>query len=302
MRGWDDGRRGGRGYYTREVFDDPANSPLYLIDFDVILGTDLFNKINNPNSFSNTELFTAEVLNGLYTIYQNTEILHVIRDRFPLTNPLRNLPNITINSGDYYESVPVVGAPNANFNDLLPLTWVKKVDTFINTIGYFGFSASLEFLGGGQNFRWITNPIFSFANPNLRNKNGLDITLEMRDLDSNILEMDFLTVGILGGNEFSFSFVQGVQGPYNADYPSKAFGGTSSTAIKILDVDVSHDAAGTTNKYSISGGSPLEPLPLTFPEPFPDGRGESQGFSLVANTSTFIDLNNSALEFFIDNS
>ncbi len=293
MGGWGDGRRGSLGYYTREALIDTVNFPLYAIDFRALLGNDLFNRFNNNSIFSNNELFTAEVINGFYTIYQNTEILYVIRDTTPLSNPIRNLPNITINSGDYYESVPVTGAAGGNFNDLLPLTWVQEVDKFTNTIGFFGMDATLDFVGGV--WKWSTS---YWRYPNLRNKNGLDITLEMRDLDNNILAMDFVTLGNIGVNEFTFAHVQGSQGPYNSDYPVES-GGTSSTPVNILDLTVSHDPSGTTNRYFVSGGAPLQPLPLTFPETKPNGRSESQEFSLTAERNTFIDLNNPALEFYI---
>lgn len=153
--------------------------------------------------------------------------------------------------------------------------------------------AGLKFSFGS--WKWSTAPaIGTAATSNLRSKNGLDLTLEMRDLDNNILEMNYVNYGILGRNQSNVESL--FSGPYSVDYPLHTAG---SINVNLVNVITNQIPAGTTKNISISGGSPLQPNTLFNPAPGPVGRSETQIFSLLASDETFIDLNNSALEFYI---
>lgn len=285
------GRRGGT-YYTREVMTDPTNSPLYEVDFINVLGIDLFSKFLNDHFYTNAELFTAEVINGFYIIYQNTEILKVLSKSGTTTT--QNIPITITNSGDYYESTPVTGAAGGSFNDLLPLAWTQKVDTFsAGLIGYFEMRAALNFSFGV--WRWST--LSGTGAPNLRNKNGLDIVLDMRDLNNNLLDVDFIGYGNMQSNQSRVETPLSEE-PYNTDYSFKRRG-TSRVDVEWMDVITNNGPSGTTKTISVSGGSPLQPNDLFFPEPGPVGKSENQFLSIRASPALFVDLNNPALEFYI---
>jgi len=307
MFGFDSGRRGSI-YYEREVLTDTTNFSQYAIDFQVLLGNDLFNKISNPNSFSNTELFTAEVLNGLYTIYQNTEIIGntdvIVTGK---NSPVLNTPTTIDNTGDYYEAIPETGAAGGTFTDLEPINWVSKPsNTLRATYAFFFFSASTQF-GFGAQWRWSTFGDTFADNPNdlIRNKNGIDIALEMRDLDNNILEMDFVGFGNMTANVFDPATVGAPSTAFNPNHAFKKFG-QSVIKVEWEIVTTSHTAAGTTKSISVSEPSPIENRDMPDPSAGPVGKGSAQrliiGIGQGNLNPIFIDLNNPALEFFIDNS
>jgi len=304
MFGLHSGSRRSATYYERGVLIDTTHFEQYAIDFEVLLGEDLFNKINNNSQFSNTELFTAEVLNGLYTIYQNTEILGntdvIVTGK---NSPVLNTPTTIDNSGDYYEAIPETGASGGTFTDLEPINWVSKPsNTLSATYAFFFFSALTNFS------RWSTFGDNRADNPDdlIRNKNGIDVALEMRDLNNNILEMDFVGFGNMRSIEFDPTFSSsGLSTVFNTNYPFKH---TSTSTIKVdwEIVTTSHEATGTIKTISVSEPSPIQNRPMPDPSPSPVGEGSAQRFVIGLHQGNlnpiFIDLNNPALEFFIDNS
>ncbi len=297
-----DARGRASAYYTREVMTDPINFGLYAIDFPTILGNDLYSKIVSSGAFSNSELFTAEVINGFYTIYQNTEIIGNT-DIINRPSSIQNRPVIVDNSGEYYEATPQTGAAGGTFTDLEPITWTQStISTLESAYAYLFFSASTALSFGS--WKWSTVGDFSASNPLglIRNKNGLDIVLEMRDLDDNILQMDFVGYGRMAANEFD-SDVYGVpSSAFNANHPFKQYS-TNSVNVEWEIVTTNHDASGTTKTISVSGNTPINYKPMPDPSAGPTGKGSAQRLSIFIGSGRghpiFIDLNNSALEFYI---
>jgi len=306
--GFGPGRRTeGRLYYDKGVLDDTSNSEDYRLtddDLELAMGPEAWNIFDNIflEDFPFNETWKASIFQAFFIVYEFTNVR--LYTRLEGNSAVQNTP-VTLNfSGDYYEAAAVPFSLGRNYADTLAaLTWVltNPVNPS-NSIAFFSFLAR-----GGVRFgeNWTIRPFNETATNDLRNKNGLSVILQCKDLDDNILDMNYNSFSVMNSNEFTDNHTTNPTPPFTTEIISKKFNEDfdfleffDSVQIETPIDNISQTPDGTKQDYKVSGGSPLQPLDLI--DTTAQIVNNRQIFFISEPASHFVELNNSALEFFID--
>ena len=286
---WDD-----HIYYENTVLTDPANFATYEItDADIIalITQEVWDVFDNPAGFSITDIYTAAVLNAMYTFYLNTGVLSQ-DPPFPSRSntPTQNVPTFKFTGTSYnYDANENVGAVNEAYASvLLGSPWTLTDNNQSPSLLSIFFTGRRTTSGGGA--RWST----AFNN-NAISHDGSECFLLAKDLDDNILSMDYTPLFQLNRNVIQSTGFADIQ--YTAEFPLTLAGG--SILIPWADKGTSQTANGTRKLYHFRPSGPTGPLTLRDETITPAFFSETQSLSMDLPGVFFIDVNNSALEFFI---
>ena len=321
-------------WYKNDAFSDIINYEDYSYmnsDLINIIGQDTFDKISDESSYSNLELFTADVINSFYEIYKLTRNKTFNINISDSSNPSipdnivyidlskGNISGTGIGSRQSSDSTPSI--PLCPDDPQLPDSSSDAHTNYVNNatdtpsagIDIVSSSVNLRSEGGDSPNQWDYDANYTAAQ-------GRDLVLYFKDALGNVLDMTGYS-SILGDISLNVKQDQYLYGnnnpvapishyaPYDANY-NQIEVGDPSERFDTLDFfsSVSQESYGTVKKYtySIDYQEPNANPPLCFTAdnapPINDPWiriYENKMFFDASMNISLVDINNPALDYYI---
>ena len=286
-------------WYNPAVLSDLDNYTDYLIEeSDVIslLGSDVVDILKAPTSFSRFEIFTAEILNSLYSLYAYLNI------RGGDVGRVDEEADFINNTVLYIEE---------------DLKYVVGGDSDFESPPYNSYASALA--GYNSNKENNSEPmgsdvlyLFSRWDNNINSSNEYSVSGQRKQqpspsilckkLDDTVLTMDVKVWGVRIDENYIISYVDQMSGPpnevergaYSTKYPT-VYEDDGSVFTELIVENTSQDPVRGTVLLSYEFDNALQdPKELPFYDDGVDGRLEAR-----FPTKSFIDINNNSLEFHI---
>ena len=284
-------------YYSSGVLTNPADPATYEItaaDLELAVGAEAWDILQNYPTMTIGQMYKASIFQAFYTIYENTGVVRQNSTSADDT-PLQNVPTIEVSSrSDMYRMAQNDGAVGESYSTLLSNTpWVLYNTAQNFDIATISYRAKRRLAAG--DYVWRISE-FSLN----RSQDGLYIKLLSKDLLGNVLNMDFSQAVLLDENciEYNYPLNPSSYLKYEASLPLVK-PTDSNELINYARFSRTQEVDGTSDKYQYQGINPHTPQALQDESLDQNAYTERQGLDMEFNDEHFIDINNSALEFYI---
>lgn len=286
---WDD-----NSFYSSLVLSNPANESNFRInDADIIalITQEVWDIFSDPAAFLIKDLYTAAVINAMYTFYQNTGI--ILKSVGLSDTPTQNIPTFAVTGTSYnYDMMQNIGELDDPYGSVLAGT------SFILTSN--NQSPTLVDINYQARRSVISNVFFVWTaaeNNNATSYDGSECFLLSKDLDDNILSMAYTPLFVVTNNAIFATDKDNI--PYTTEFPLVDGGDVDILETFWAPKSSGQTVNGTKKEFYFRGSGPTGPKGLR------DSRGdltfysELQQFSINIPNKIFVDINNAGLEFFI---
>mgnify|MGYP003660869652 FL=1 len=300
-----------RTWYERASLLDPLNYTDYNLtntDLETAMGSNAYDLLINNATKSFQELWSADLLNGLYELYKLTEVkqatsTHLIGGVVVYNTPTSYINGQVVQSTGSGNSPSPSGTYSNAFSDYLSdrIIGISGVGTptQIAIVSIGTTSTGISVSGNGGNFEWDVN---------WNGRDYLEVSLLSKDLDDNPVNIDMVATNtMLDSNQVTDDFSTGpeLKYKYNSNFnevatsdpqqiieyseKSRILDGTKGIIYEYYEYSTpssliyppTYDPQDTTNNEDLYGAK-LEP-----------------SFEINKSSSYIIDVNNPALEYYI---
>lgn len=282
-----------RAYYSSDVLIDPANASDYEItddDIIAIITQEVWDLFSDPFFNSILDLYTAAVINAMYTFYENTR---VVGSGVGISDTIvQNFPTFTATGASYnYDTDQNIGEIDDSYLVVLGGATVSLTDNNQGgSIVTMSYSATRNPVPP-VSFIWI-----AAKDGNGSSYDGSECTLLAKDLDGGVLSMNYTPAFVVSRNAV-FGFDKPVT-PYTSEFP---FVESAQDAVTIFwaPKETAQTAEGSVQVFYFKPSGPVSSLALKDGSSEPDFYSENQILNIDIPNGVFIDLNNPGLEFVI---
>jgi len=284
-------------WYSRDALTDPLNAANYLlddIDLEVAMGENAFDLLINRADKNRVELWSADLLNGLYELYKLTQVHKRGLSRLNDYTRVKYNSPVFFNNADLRLSLGGVGNGNP-YGDALG-DYNSNKATLIQVVGVVPritrWIQDIDGSGGGWS---IAAGSFDTST----------VTIKCLDLDANNISLDIVGFGA----ELKANYKRDTDGSttvitaYTVNY-SKVGPNDTPIFVEVTAKNITLDATLGLRYEFYEYGSPTNQGFPDFANPS-DISGSGQVifdvlFDIRQSNNFLIDVNNSALEFFVE--
>lgn len=287
-------------WYSRDALTDPLNADDYLledIDLEVAMGVNAYDLLINRDDKNRVELWSADLLNGLYELYKLTQVnLKALISTKSYTNPIYNQPMFFSNDdkrfsqsgGSRSESFDTYAEAKANYN-ATKTTSVSQVGNPFDPV-IAGYNQIVE-----KGVKWTFAATSGDSHP---------VTMKSVDLFGNNLSIDIVGTGAAVKSNYEKTTVDGnvTFNTPESDFPFVGPNDNPQTIALAANSSSLDETLGLRYEFYLYGTVTNQAFPpIIDPSFVPSGPGNfNLVFALLLHKSFLIDVNNSALEFFIE--
>lgn len=285
--------------------DNRDNYRFFTADFETAVGVEAWDILENHATMSNSELWKASIFQAFYTIYTMTKVIN--RTNVITSDAVtQNQPTPLATNGIYeYKATPgsVTGDRSETYASVLStiLSGVainSTVRASATDLHRWSFQATRTYSNFFDESTWSLSYLSGSETADF-----MQITYLFKDLDGNNLVMNAVPLFEILSNVTTYQYVgdDAVHAAYNTNFDLVRLVGDRYYA-EIAPAEVSQ-IGGTVNKYYFNGGMGADiPVPDTLHDETLDSAEFTQGQGFIIDRPidfNFIELNNSALEFYI---
>ncbi len=299
-------------WYESQIINDIVNSENYLIDETSLrshISSEVFDILQDPYAFPVCRIWSADVLNGMYLLYQFLTI--VLRSKTVSSN----LDNQTINRVNVFRSQGELIHVSFNGNGTGD-SYSQAQSNFLSSLN----PSTLQ--NGNLNFTFKVD-LVSAVDLDENDQGDLDENYLIqgdiqnnseyyylaKDLQGNTLNMNIYPFKVIVFDNYIklTNFVNGnltsiIEGPYDPSIP--VVENSSMTVFAAFESSETNFNIETGNHHTISFNTTREDtslalLPISPPSGGDDGDGATRQAEFLPDSvgSFLVDINNSALEY-----
>lgn len=293
-------------WYLRDALEDPLNAEDYLledIDLEVAMGINAYDLLINRADKNRVELWSADLINGLYELYKLTQVsLKTLTNTQSYSSPIYNQPmffwgddqRFNQSGGSLGEAFDTYAEAKANYNSNKTQSLQQLGTPFVPII--MGYNQRVF---GNDEATGTDIWLFTASSGDF-----YTVTMKSVDLLGANLSIDIVGTGAdVIANYTETKFTSGASTVYTTPETGFPFIGPNDAAIPVILPDNSSsvdETLGLRYEFYLYGTINDPAYPPIIDPSIPTNGEFNLVFNLAMHRSFLIDVNNSALEFFVE--